>query len=76
MQFAIVGALVCLAAAANARVAGIQKVKAEGVTCPEDINDFLLPNPSDCGSFFYCSNLTPYLMDCPAGLHFNTDLDV
>ena len=34
----------------------------------------LLPNPTDCSSFFSCSNGIPVLFQCPGGLHFNNEL--
>merc|ERR1711915_1095793 len=46
------------------------------VSCPADINDFIIPNPDDCSQFFKCSWGTPYLYQCPNGLLFNPDLDV
>lgn len=35
----------------------------------------LLPNPSDCSSFFVCSNGVPILQRCPGELHFNAYLN-
>ncbi len=35
----------------------------------------LLPNPSDCSTFFHCSDDVVLLMHCPDGLHFNRALD-
>merc|ERR1711915_892405 len=46
------------------------------VSCPADINDFIISNPDDCSQFFKCSWGTPYLYQCPDGLLFNPDLDV
>merc|ERR1712127_289228 len=71
-MFAAVGVLACLVVASSASVVG--RTKDEGVTCPQNRNDYLLPNPADCGSFYSCSNYTPYLMQCPTGLHFNPTL--
>merc|ERR1711964_715995 len=35
------------------------------------------PNPEDCGSFYMCSTgVTPVLMPCPSGLHWNSSLNV
>lgn len=31
---------------------------------------------TDCSQFYQCANGTPVLMECPAGLVFNTDLNV
>jgi hypothetical protein len=36
----------------------------------------LLPHPSDCSSFYSCSNGVPIETRCPAGQHFNDDLKV
>ncbi|KAK7076828.1 hypothetical protein SK128_010476 [Halocaridina rubra] len=57
------------------------------VTAPPDISAYcpnppgnyplLLPNPSDCGSYYICSwNNVAYLQDCPTPLHFNPALQV
>ncbi|CAG0896712.1 unnamed protein product [Darwinula stevensoni] len=35
-----------------------------------------LPNPLDCGSFCQCNWGTAIYMPCPAGLHFNAELQV
>lgn len=35
-----------------------------------------LPYRDDCTKFCTCSNGTPYLMSCPAGLHFDTKVSV
>merc|ERR1711872_638127 len=35
------------------------------------------PNPENCGSFYMCSTgVTPVLMPCPSGLHWNSSLNV
>ena len=36
----------------------------------------LFPDPTDCRSFFVCSNGVPIWVLCPDGLHFNDKLDV
>jgi hypothetical protein len=36
----------------------------------------MLPHPTDCSSFFKCSNGVPILTHCPAGLHFNEQINV
>ncbi len=36
----------------------------------------LLPNPGNCSTFFMCSNGVPILMQCPAGLYFDSRRDV
>eukprot|EP00088_Acartia_fossae_P062910 TRINITY_DN76313_c0_g1_i1.p1 TRINITY_DN76313_c0_g1~~TRINITY_DN76313_c0_g1_i1.p1 ORF type:complete len:132 (+),score=55.49 TRINITY_DN76313_c0_g1_i1:34-429(+) len=74
MMLLISAALVASVALVDARNAGI---KAAGeITCPQDVNDFLIPHPTDCSKFYYCSWWVPYLYTCPDGLLFNPDLDV
>jgi len=36
----------------------------------------LIKHPTDCSSFFSCSNGVPIELHCPAGLHFNDQLKV
>ncbi|XP_063842691.1 zinc metalloproteinase nas-15-like [Scylla paramamosain] len=31
--------------------------------------------PGDCSKYISCSNTSPYVMNCPAGLHFSLDLN-
>ena len=48
-------------------------------SCPQtDPLDYtvLLPHPTDCSSFFSCSNGVPIELHCPAGLYFNNELKV
>lgn len=42
------------------------------VTCNAD--DYYLVNPSDCNSFYQCSNGVPVFQPCPAGLVFNPNV--
>jgi hypothetical protein len=35
-----------------------------------------IPHPTDCSSFYSCSNGVPKEQHCPAGLHFNEELKV
>jgi len=42
----------------------------------EDLEDMYHAHPSRCDAFCQCSNGTPHHMDCPSGLHFNTELNV
>lgn len=46
------------------------------IVCPDDPEDQYLPNPTDCSSFFQCSNGLPYLQPCPRGLVFDRNLKV
>lgn len=39
-------------------------------------NATLFANPSNCSTFYLCSQGTPVLIVCPDGLHFNEDLKV
>jgi len=36
----------------------------------------LLPNPTDCSSFFVCNNGNPTELHCPGELHFNDELKI
>ena len=40
----------------------------------DDCADGLHPNPTDCNKFLSCANGKQWIMDCPAGLHFNPEL--
>jgi len=48
------------------------------VVCPTGDNPtreaVFLANPWDCSSYYECSNGSPYLMHCPAGLFFDIEL--
>ncbi|XP_014212813.1 peritrophin-1-like [Copidosoma floridanum] len=49
------------------------------VHCPEQFEhseNILLPNPSDCNSFYQCVWGVPYLMECPSNLHFNPEINM
>ncbi|XP_057655102.1 mucin-22-like isoform X2 [Diorhabda carinulata] len=49
----------------------------ENIVCPaEDGEDSVYFSTSDCTKFCQCSNGVAYEHDCPAGLHFNSDLNV
>ncbi|XP_055857119.1 probable chitinase 10 isoform X2 [Episyrphus balteatus] len=37
-------------------------------------NPTLLPHPEDCTKFYKCSFGRSYIVSCPFGLHFNTDI--
>lgn len=51
-------------------------VEAQGeFRCPSDSENSRYPNPQDCGSFFKCSNGTPYLFECPPPLHYSKETD-
>jgi len=44
--------------------------------CPDPVcteENGLMANPSDCTSFYSCSNYAPHLLKCPKGLEFNND---
>jgi len=41
-----------------------------------DLSIRFFPHPHDCHWFFYCSDGNAYCRKCPAGLHWNVDLDV
>ncbi|KAA0192448.1 Cuticle Protein CPAP3 [Hyalella azteca] len=45
--------------------------------CPPDCWDGgdLYPNLQDCSKFYQCAHGTPYLMSCPAGLHYSLSLE-
>jgi hypothetical protein len=49
----------------------------EGCPLPDPLDHtVLLPHPTDCSSFYSCSNGKKIEMHCPAGLHFNNQLKV
>ena len=44
--------------------------------CPPDMGfSVFFPLPTDCGWFFKCENGIAYCKQCPADLHWNTELD-
>ncbi|KAH9514181.1 hypothetical protein Btru_030483 [Bulinus truncatus] len=45
-----------------------------GVTCSYGVK--FIRHPNDCTKFYQCAHSKPFLMSCPAGLYFNTDIDV
>ena len=42
--------------------------------CPS-IDYVFFPHPEDCGWFFRCMDGVAYCMQCPADLHWNTELE-
>ena len=34
------------------------------------------PHPHDCSVFFVCAHLNSFQLNCPAGLHFDTKINV
>ena len=44
--------------------------------CPPDMGfSVFFPHPTDCGWYFECENGIAYCKQCPADLHWNTELD-
>lgn len=41
--------------------------------CSDEKQDSLVPHRNDCGKFMLCSNMMFLVMDCPTGLHFNSE---
>ncbi|GLV44873.1 obstructor-G [Carabus blaptoides fortunei] len=37
------------------------------------LEDALLPNPDNCGTYIQCVHEKPMVRDCPAGLHWSPD---
>ncbi len=48
------------------------------VVCPLSADGFsvFVPYPYDCTLYYHCVGSTPVLLRCPAGLHFDTSLNV
>merc|ERR1712038_1536908 len=48
------------------------------VVCHESENGYavFVPHPYDCSLYYECVDLTPVLMSCPAGLYFDSRIDV
>ena len=48
------------------------------VVCPEsaDGQSVFLPYPYDCRKYYHCVREVPILRECPAGLHFDTSVNV
>ena len=42
----------------------------------EDGYAVFVPHPYDCSLYYECVNLTPVLMSCPAGLYFDSRIDI
>jgi hypothetical protein len=53
-----------------------QRHDCSSIVCPDGAEDAYFPHLSDRGKFCQCSNGTPYEMPCPAGLHFNPEMNV
>ena len=48
------------------------------VDCPprEDGYSLFIPHPSDCSLYYQCAGVSPILMSCPGGLHFDYSVNV
>ena len=48
------------------------------VVCDESEDGYavFVPHPYDCGLYYECVGLTPVLMSCPAGLYFDSRINV
>merc|ERR1712154_234684 len=48
------------------------------VVCHESQDGYavFVPHPYDCGLYYECVNLTPMLMSCPAGLYFDSRINI
>ena len=48
------------------------------VVCHESEDGYavFVPHPYDCSLFYECVDLTPVLMSCPAGLYFDSRINV
>ena len=48
------------------------------VVCHESEDGYavFVPHPYDCSLYYECVDLTPVLMSCPAGLYFDSRIDV
>merc|ERR1711874_194744 len=48
------------------------------VVCHESEDSYavFVPHPDDCSLYYECVDLTPVLMSCPAGLYFDSRIDV
>ena len=48
------------------------------VVCHESQDGYavFVPHPYDCSLYYECVDLTPVLMACPAGLYFDSRIDI
>ena len=48
------------------------------VVCHESQDGYavFVPHPYDCSLYYECVGLTPVLMSCPAGLYFDSRIDI
>ncbi|CAH1800514.1 unnamed protein product, partial [Owenia fusiformis] len=51
----------------------LQHHQLENVVCPSPFAN--VPHPTDCSSFYQCSNSIPSLKQCISGLHFSPTLN-
>ena len=56
----------------------LRKDKNFDVVCHESEDGYavFVPHPYDCSLYYECVDLTPVLMSCPAGLFFDSRIDV
>merc|ERR1712004_597488 len=55
-----------------------KSLKQFDVVCRESQDGYavFVPHPYDCSLYYECVNLTPVLMSCPAGLYFDSRIDI
>merc|ERR1712110_215968 len=55
-----------------------KSIKQFDVVCHESQDGYavFVPHPYDCSLYYECVNLTPVLMSCPAGLYFDSRIDI
>merc|ERR550525_1663895 len=55
-----------------------KSIKQFDVVCHESQDGYavFVPHPYDCSLYYECVGMTPILMSCPAGLYFDSRIDI
>merc|ERR1712241_933207 len=56
----------------------VKRIPGFDVVCHESQDGYavFVPHPYDCSLYHECVGLTPVLMSCPAGLYFDSRIDI